>query len=299
MNSLNIAGVEFKNPVLTASGTFGSGKEYSKFVDLNRLGGIIVKGVSHEPWDGNKPPRIAETYGGLLNSIGLQNPGAQAFIEEDLPFLKNYDTRVIVNLCGHTLDEYVAVARDFEGVAGVDLFELNISCPNIDKGGLSFGTDVKTVCQVVSAVKKATDVPLIVKLSPNVTDIVSIAKAAEQSGADGISLINTLIGMRIDINKRKPVLANTIGGLSGPAIKPVALRMVYQVAKNVSVPIIGMGGIMTGEDAVEFIMAGATAVAVGSANFIDPFATIKVLEGIEAFAENNNIADLSEIRGVV
>jgi len=299
MNSLNIAGVEFKNPVLTASGTFGSGKEYSKFVDLNRLGGIIVKGVSHEPWDGNKPPRIAETYGGLLNSIGLQNPGAQAFIEEDLPFLKNYDTRVIVNLCGHTLDEYVAVARDFEGVAGVDLFELNISCPNIDKGGLSFGTDVKTVCQVVSAVKKATDVPLIVKLSPNVTDIVSIAKAAEQSGADGISLINTLIGMRIDINKRKPVLANTMGGLSGPAIKPVALRMVYQVAKNVSVPIIGMGGIMTGEDAIEFIMAGATAVAVGSANFIDPFATIKVLEGIEDFAENNNIADLSEIRGVV
>jgi len=297
--SVNIAGVQFKNPVLTASGTFGSGREYNNFIDLNRLGGIVVKGVSHKPWSGNKPPRIAETHGGMLNSIGLQNFGAKAFIATDMPFLRNIDTKVIVNLCGHTIEEYVAVAKDFEGVEGVDLFELNISCPNIDKGGMAFGTDPALVERVVSAVKACVKVPLIVKLSPNVTDIVSIAKAAEAGGADALSLINTLMGMKIDIYKRKPVLANTIGGLSGPAIKPVALRMVYQTAKKVSIPIIGMGGIMTGDDAIEFIMAGAAAVAVGTANFVKPTATVDILEGIEAFMEAQNIRDISDIRGII
>jgi len=297
--NVKIANIQLKNPILTASGTFGSGREYSNLVDLNRLGGIIVKGVSHVPWPGNKPPRIAETHSGMLNSIGLQNPGAKAFIKEDLPFLKQYDTKVIVNLCGHTIDEYVAVAKDFDGVSGVDFFELNISCPNIDKGGMAFGTDVKLVEQVVSAVKSCTKIPLIVKLSPNVTDIASIAQAAESGGADALSLINTLMGMKVDIYSRKPVLANTIGGLSGPAIKPVALRMVYQVAKRVSVPIIGMGGIMTGEDAIEFIMAGATAVAVGTANFVNPTATMDILKGIEDFMKSQKIGSLHEIRGII
>ncbi|MCL2420395.1 MAG: dihydroorotate dehydrogenase [Defluviitaleaceae bacterium] len=297
--TVDIAGVKFKNPVLTASGTFGSGREYSHFIDLNRLGGIIVKGVSHEPWDGNKPPRIAETPSGMLNAIGLQNPGAKAFIEKDMPFLRTYDTKVVVNLCGHTLEEYVAVAKDFKGVHGVSMFELNISCPNIDKGGMAFGTDPVLVKEVVSAIKACTRVPLVVKLSPNVTNIVAVAQAAEAAGADALSLINTLIGMKVDIHSRKPVLANTIGGLSGPAIKPVAVRMVYQVAKNVSIPIIGMGGIMTGEDAIEFIMAGATAIAVGTANFTNPAATINVLEGIEAFMRAQGIQNLNEIRGIL
>ena len=297
--AIEIAGVKFKNPVLTASGTFGSGKEYSHFIDLNRLGGIIVKGVSHVPWLGNKPPRVAETHSGMLNSIGLQNPGAKAFIEKDLPFLRQYDTKVIVNLCGHTLEEYVDVARDFQGVHGVDLFELNISCPNIDKGGMAFGTDADLVKQVVSAVKACTRLPLAVKLSPNVTDIVAIAQAAEAGGADALSLINTLIGMKVDIYNKKPVLANTMGGLSGPAIKPVAVRMVYQVAKKVSIPIIGMGGIMTGEDAIEFIMAGATAVAVGTANFVKPTATVDILEGIETFMKVQSIQNFNEIRGII
>jgi len=297
--NVKIANIQLKNPILTASGTFGSGREYSNLVDLNRLGGIIVKGVSHVPWPGNKPPRIAETHSGMLNSIGLQNPGAKAFIKEDLPFLKQYDTKVIVNLCGHTIDEYVAVAKDFDGVSGVDFFELNISCPNIDKGGMAFGTDVKLVEQVVSAVKSCTKIPLIVKLSPNVTDIASIAQAAESGGADALSLINTLIGMKVDIYSRKPVLANTIGGLSGPAIKPVALRMVYQVAKRVSIPIIGMGGIMTGEDAIEFIMAGAAAVAVGTANFVNPTATMDILKGIEDFMKFQKVSSLQEIRGII
>ena len=297
--NVKIAGVQLKNPILTASGTFGSGREYSQLVDLNRLGGIIVKGVSHVPWAGNKPPRIAETHSGMLNSIGLQNPGAKAFIKDDLPFLKQYDTKVIVNLCGHTIEEYVAVAKDFDGVCGVDLFELNISCPNIDKGGMAFGTDVKLVEQVVYAVKSCTKVPLIVKLSPNVTDIVSIAQAAEAGGADALSLINTLIGMKVDVYSRKPVLANTIGGLSGPAIKPVAVRMVYQVAKRVSIPIIGMGGIMTAEDAIEFVMAGATAVAVGTANFVSPTATMDILKGMEDFMTSQKIQNLQAIRGII
>jgi len=297
--AVNIAGVVLKNPVITASGTFGSGKEYSKFVNLNELGGITVKGVSHEPWTGNPPPRVAETYGGMLNSVGLQNPGAAAFIAEDLPFLRQYDTKVIVNLCGHSLDEYIAVAQDFSGVSGVDLFELNISCPNIEKGGMSFGTDPATAEKVTAAVKPYLKAPLIVKLSPNVTDIVAIAKAVEAGGADGVSLINTLVGTKIDIYSRKPVLANVFGGLSGPAIKPVAVRMVYQVYKNVKIPIIGMGGIMTGEDAIEFIMAGATAVAVGTANFINPTATTEIIAEIADFMQSQNIKNINEMRGVV
>ena len=296
--SVNIAGVELKNPVLTASGTFGSGREYSGLVDLNRLGGVVVKGVSHIPWPGNPPPRIAETHGGMLNSIGLQNPGASAFIENDLPFLRGFDTKVIVNLCGHTLEQYLDVAGDFAGV-DVDMLELNISCPNISRGGLAFGTDEIMVEQVVSAVKGVVKVPLIVKLSPNVTDITAIAKAAVRGGADALSLINTLVGMKIDIHKRAPVLANRFGGLSGPAVKPVALRMVYQVAGCVDVPIIGMGGITTGEDAIEFIMAGASAVAVGTASFLNPSATTDILDGILAFMDKAGVCDLSEIRGII
>jgi len=295
---VNIAGVELKNPVMTASGTFGSGVEYSEFVDLNKLGAVVAKGVSHTPWAGNKLPRIAETHGGMLNAIGLQNPGASTFIRNDLPFLKRFDTKVIANICGHTIEQYIDVARDFGGVA-VDMLELNISCPNIAKGGMAFGTDEKAVEEVVASVKKQISVPLIVKLSPNVTDISAIAMAAERGGADAVSLINTIMGMRIDIHKRKPVLANRMGGLSGPAIKPVAVRMVYQVAKCVSIPIIGMGGIMTGEDAIEFIMAGATAVAVGTANFVNPRATMDVLQGIEDFMDKNGIKDLQEIRGII
>jgi len=295
---VDIAGIELKNPVLTASGTFGAGREYGGFVDLNKLGGVVVKGVSHTPWTGNTPPRIAETHGGMLNSIGLQNPGAAAFIKNDMPFLKQFDTKIIVNLCGHTLEQYVQVARDFEGVA-VDMFELNISCPNIAEGGMAFGTDAKIVETVVSEVKKCIEIPLIVKLSPNVTDIAAIATAAQRGGADALSLINTVMAMKIDIHKRKPVLANKIGGLSGPAIKPIAVRMVYQVAKSVTIPIIGMGGITTGEDAIEFIMAGATAVAVGTANFLNPTATVDILSGIEKFMDKYGIKNLSEIRGII
>jgi len=295
---VNIAGVELKNPVLTASGTFGSGREYGEFVDLNKLGGVIVKGVSHTPWKGNATPRIAETHGGMLNSIGLQNPGARAFIQDDLPFLKRLDTKVIVNLCGHTIEQYVQVAQDFDGV-DVDMFELNISCPNISEGGMAFGTDVKMVEAVVSSVKECVKAPLIVKLSPNVTDIAAIAVAAQRGGADAVSLINTVMGMKIDIHRRKPVLANKIGGLSGPAIKPVAVRMVWQVAKSVSIPVIGMGGISTGEDAIEFIMAGAAAIAVGTANFVNPTATVDILSGIESFMDRHGVKDLGEIRGIV
>jgi len=295
---IDIAGVKLKNPVVTASGTFGSGKEYGNFFDLSLLGGITAKGVSHQPWPGNPPPRTAETYGGMLNAVGLQNPSAKAFIAEDLPFLRQFDTKVIVNLCGKTTDEYIAVTRDFQGV-DIDLFELNISCPNIEAGGMAMGTCPKATEAITREIKKHANAPVIVKLSPNVTDIRDIAKAAEAGGADGISLINTLQGMRIDIRRRKAVLGNTMGGLSGPAIKPVAVRMVYQVAKVVSIPIIGMGGITTGEDAIEFIMAGATAVAVGMANFANPLATMDVLNGINKFMDNNGIKNISEIRGII
>lgn len=296
--SVNIAGVEMKNPVTTASGTFGSGKEFAEFVDLNLLGAVTVKGVANEPWKGNNTPRIAETYGGMLNSVGLQNPGADYFIENDIPFLRQFDTKIIVNLCGHSIEEYCAVAERMSE-ADVDLFELNISCPNVSAGGITFGTDPKMAEKVVSEVKKYAKKPMIVKLTPNVTDITEIARAAEAGGADGLSLINTLLGMRIDINKRKPILANKVGGFSGPAIKPVAVRMVYQVAKATNLPIIGMGGISTWEDAIEFIMAGATGVAVGTANFSNPFATVEIVKGIEEYMQTNRIKNLAEIRGII
>lgn len=296
---VSIAGIELKNPVITASGTFGSGLEYSRFADLDRLGAITVKGVSLEPWLGNPAPRLAETYGGMLNSVGLQNPGVKAFIDNDLPFLRKYSAKIIVNICGHTLEEYIGVTEALSDIDGVDFLELNISCPNISDGGASFGTECGMVEKVVSEVKKRSSKPLIVKLSPNVTDISDIAKSAESGGADAISLINTLLGMKIDINRREAVLKRKIGGLSGPAIKPVAVRMVWQTTNAVKLPIIGMGGITSGDDAVEFIMAGAVAVAVGTANFSNPRATIDVLEGLERFAIQNGLSDLSEIRGII
>jgi len=295
--SVEIAGVTLKNPVVTASGTFGSGREYSSLVDLNRLGAITVKGLSHEPWEGNPPHRIVETYGGMLNTVGLQNPGAKVFIKAFLPFLRQYDTKIIVNLCGRDLEDYIAVTEDFKGV-DIDLFELNISCPNVKTGGLAIGTDPKAAEAVTKAVVARANAPVIVKLSPNVTDIVSIAKACEAGGAAGISLINSVLGMKIDIHKKRPLLGNTMGGLSGPAIKPIALRMVYQVAKNVNLPIVGMGGIMTWEDAIEFIMAGATAIAVGMANFTNPRVTMDILEGIEAYMDSEGINDINQIRGI-
>lgn len=293
---INIAGVEFKNPVMTASGTFGSGREYGEFVDLNKLGAVVVKGVSSVAWKGNPTPRVAETYGGMLNSVGLQNPGVEEFVKKDIPFLKQYDTKIIVNIAGKTVEEYCAVAERLSSEA-VDMIELNISCPNVKEGGVCFGTDSQMAEYVTREVKKYTKQPLIVKLSPNVTDIVEIAKAAESGGADVLSLINTLTGMAIDIHKRKPVLANIVGGLSGPAIKPVAVRMVYQVAQAVKLPIIGMGGIMSGEDAIEFILAGATAIAVGTANFMNPRATIDVLEGMEGYMKQYGYQEMKEIRG--
>lgn len=296
--SFKIGNVEFKNPVMTASGTFGSGQEYADFVDLNRLGAVVVKGVSNVPWSGNDTPRVAEVYGGMLNSIGLENAGVEAFIKNDIPFLRQFDTKIIVNVCGHSLDEYVKVVELLRN-ADIDALELNISCPNLSAGGLSFGTDPKLVEEVVSSVKKVAKQPLIVKLTPNVTDITKIAKVAEDSGADAVSLINTITGMKIDINKRKPVLARKMGGMSGPAIKPVAVRMVYQVSKVVKIPIIGLGGICNGDDAIEFIMAGASGVAVGTANFINPYATIEVLDGIKSYVIKNDIRNLNEIRGII
>ena len=296
--SFKIGNVEFKNPVMTASGTFGSGKEYADFVDLNKLGAVVVKGVSKTAWIGNETPRIAEVYGGMLNSVGLQNPGVDVFIKEDIPFLRNYDTKIVVNVCGHSLDEYISVAESLAN-ADVDALELNISCPNVAEGCLSFGTDAKMVEKVVSSVKKVSKQPLIVKLTPNVTDITEIARASEIGGADAISLINTITGMKIDIHKKRPILAKKIGGMSGPAIKPIAVRMVYQVNKVVNIPIIGMGGISNGDDAIEFILAGASGVAVGTANFINPYATIDVLKGIEDYMDKYNIKDLREIRGIV
>lgn len=295
---VNICGVELKNPVMTASGTFGSGREYSEFVDLNRLGAVVVKGVADKPWNGNPAPRIAEVYGGMLNSVGLQNPGVDYFIENDIPFLRQFDTKIIVNVCGHSIEEYVNVVKKLQG-QDVDLLELNISCPNVSEGGMAFGTDPVMVEKVVNAVKKEADKPLIVKLSPNVTDITETARAAVAGGADGLSLINTLTGMKIDIYRRQPVLDRKIGGMSGPAVKPVAVRMVYQVCKAVDVPVIGMGGISNAEDAIEFIMAGATGVSIGTANFINPTATVDTIEGIEEYMKKYNVSDLSEIRGII
>ena len=297
--SVKIAGVTMKNPVTTASGTFGSGKEYKEFVDLNKLGAITVKGVADKPWKGNNAPRIAETYGGMLNSVGLQNPGVEYFIKNDLPDLKKYDTNIIVNVCGHTVEEYCNVVEALADIDGIALLELNISCPNVSAGGITFGTNPHMVEKVVSEVKSHAKQPLIVKLSPNVTDITEIAKAAAAGGADALSLINTLLGMRIDINRRKPILANKMGGFSGPAIKPVAVRMVYQVANSVDLPIIGMGGISTGEDAIEFILAGATMVSVGTANFMNPRATMEVIKGIENYMDKYNVKDINELRGAL
>lgn len=293
-----IAGVTWKNPVTTASGTFGSGREYGELIDLNRLGAITVKGVSEEAWKGNPVPRLAETQSGLLNSIGLQNAGAELFIENDIPFLRQYDTKIIVNICGHTLSQYCAVAERFAD-CDIDMLELNISCPNVEEGGLSFGTDPHVVERVVKAVRNYVKQPLIVKLSPEVTDITEIARAAVSGGADALSLINTLRGMKIDIHKRKPILANKIGGYSGPGIMSVALRMAYEVCHSVDVPVIGMGGISTFEDALQFIMAGAEAVAVGTANFHNPYATVEIIDGIRQYMKENKISSLEEIRGCI
>lgn len=295
---VNLAGVELKNPVMEASGTFGSGAEYGEFVDLNRLGAVVTKGVASVPWPGNPTPRIAETYGGMLNAIGLQNPGIKTFVERDIPFLKQYDTKIIVNVCGKTTEDYIEVVERL-GDEPVDLLEINISCPNVKEGGIAFGQDPKAVEAITKACKAHARQPIIMKLSPNVTDITVMAKAAQAGGADVISLINTLTGMKIDVNRRTFALANKTGGLSGPAIKPVAVRMVYQVANAVQVPIIGMGGIQTGEDALEFILAGATAVAVGTANFHNPYATMDVIEGIRGYMERQKVEDITALIGAV
>ncbi len=296
--SVSIAGVELKNPVMTASGTFGSGMEYSEFVDLNRLGGVTTKGVANVPWAGNPVPRVAEVYGGMLNAIGLQNPGIDVFCQRDIPFLRQYDTRIMVNVCGHTTEEYLEVVERL-AEEPVDLLEINISCPNVKEGGIAFGQDPKAVEAITAAVKAKAAQPVIMKLSPNVTDITEMARAAEAGGADGISLINTLTGMKIDVNRRTFVLANKTGGMSGPAIKPIAVRMVYQAAHAVKIPVIGMGGIRNAEDALEFILAGATAVSVGTANFFDPYATVEIVEGIERYLEENHINSVKELIGAV
>ncbi len=295
--AVNLGGLAMKNPVTTASGTFAAGREYSDFVDLGALGAVTTKGVSLHGWEGNESPRIAETPSGMLNSIGLQNPGVEALMTKDLPWLETQGATVIVNVSGHSVEEYVAVVEALEEAPQVQAYELNISCPNVDNGGLTFGTDPALVTQVVSSCRVRTKRPLIVKLTPNVTDIVLIAKTAEAAGADAISLINTLLAMAIDARSRKPVLARVVGGLSGPAIKPVALRMVWQVHQAVKVPLLGMGGITTGLDAVEFMLAGATSVAVGTANFIDPHATQKVIDGIYDYCEEMGVSDVNELIG--
>ena len=297
--SIDFAGIKLKNPVLTASGTFGYGEEFGEFVDLNKLGGVIVKGISLNPIKGNPPPRIWETPSGMLNAIGLENPGVDVFLNEKLPYLRKFDTAVIVNMFGYSLEEYVAVAERLNGARGISGIEVNISCPNVKAGGMAFGTDLKATFELLSAIRKTTKLPVIAKLSPNVTDVTAFAKAARDAGCDGLSLINTLLGMAIDVRCRKPRLANCTGGLSGPAIRPVAVRMVWQTAKAVSLPIIGMGGIVTGEDALEFILAGASAVAVGTANFVNPRATLDVVKGIERVMIEQGVGVLSELVGKV
>ncbi|MEW5800637.1 MAG: dihydroorotate dehydrogenase [bacterium] len=294
---IRLAGLELKNPVMVASGTFGYGEEYSRFIDLNQLGAIVVKGISLHPMEGNPPPRLAETPAGLLNSIGLQNVGLEAFIKTKLPFLESIDSLVIVNILGHTIDEYVALATELSKHSRVDALELNISCPNVDKGGLAFGTDCQSTFEVVQAVRQATGLPLITKLSPNVTNIAAIASSAQEAGTDAVSLINTVLGMAIDIHQRKPALARVVGGLSGPAIKPIAVRMVFQVSQAVDIPVIGMGGIMNGDDAVEFLLAGASAISVGTAHFVDPETPIKVLKGIEKYMMRYQFNTLADIIG--
>ena len=296
--SVNIAGVEWKNPVTVASGTFGSGAEYSEFTDLNKLGAVTTKGVANVPWAGNPTPRVAEVYGGMLNAVGLQNPGIELFCKRDIPFLKQYDTKIIVNVCGHSTEEYVEVVKRLANEP-VDLLEINISCPNVKEGGIAFGQDPKAVEAITREMKKYAKQPIIIKLSPNVTDITEMARAAEAGGADALSLINTITGMKIDVNRRKFVLANKTGGMSGPAIHPVAVRMVYQTAQAVNIPIIGMGGIMTAEDAIEMILAGATAVSVGTANFVNPQATMEIVDGIEEYMQKYHVDDIHELIGAV
>ena len=305
--SVNLAGVELKNPVMTASGTFGSGAEYSEFVDLKELGAVVTKGVANVPWPGNPTPRIAEVYGGMLNAIGLQNPGIDVFCERDIPFLKQFDTKIVVNVCGRTTEDYCEVVERLTSEP-VDLLEINISCPNVKEGGIAFGQDPKAVEAITREVKKYAKQPIIMKLSPNVTDITEMARAADiaavaracqEAGADGVSLINTLPGMRIDLKRRRPLLANGTGGMSGPGIFPLAVRMVYQVAQAVKVPIIGMGGIASAEDALEFILAGATAVSIGTANFFNPYATVETVRGIEEYMRRHKVDDINSLIGAV
>ena len=295
---VTIAGVTFDNPVMVASGTFGSGEEFSEFVDLNRLGAVVTKGVANIPWPGNPTPRIAEVYGGMLNAIGLQNPGIDVFVSRDIPFLKKYDTKIIVNVCGKSTEDYCEVVERLADQP-VDMLEINISCPNVKEGGIAFGQDPKAVEAITREVKKHAKQPVIMKLSPNVTDITVMAKAAEAGGADALSLINTLTGMKIDVNKRAFAIANKTGGLSGPAVHPIAVRMVYQVANAVNLPIIGMGGIRNTEDALELILAGATAVSVGTANFANPMATMEIVDGIEQYMQMHGVADINELIGAV
>ena len=295
---VKIAGIELKNPVMTASGTFGSGAEYSEFVDLNELGAVVTKGVANVAWPGNPTPRIAEIHSGMMNAIGLQNPGMEVFCERDLPYLQQFDTKVIVNVCGHAPEEYLAVVERLADEPA-DMLEINISCPNVNANFLAFGQDPKHVEELTAQIKKIAKQPVIMKLTPNVTDIAEIARAAEAGGADAVSLINTLTGMKIDINRRTFALANKTGGVSGPCVKPIAVRMVYQVAQAVNIPIIGMGGIQNAEDALEFIMAGAMAVSIGTANFTNPYATIETIRGIEAYMERNKIEDIRELIGIV
>ena len=295
---VNIAGVEWKNPVTVASGTFGSGEEFSEFVDLNRLGAVTTKGVANVPWPGNPTPRVAEVYGGMMNAIGLQNPGIDLFCKRDIPFLKKYDTKIIVNVCGHAPEEYLAVVERLADEP-IDMMEINISCPNVNAGFLAFGQDAKHVEELTAQIKKIAKQPIIMKLTPNVTDITEIAKAAEAGGADALSLINTLTGMKIDINRRTFAVANKTGGVSGPVVHPIAVRMVYQVANAVNLPIIGMGGIQNTEDALELILAGATAVSVGTANFANPMATMEIVDGIEQYMQMHGVADINELIGAV
>ena len=295
---VNIAGVEWKNPVTVASGTFGSGEEFSDFVDLNRLGAVTTKGVANVPWSGNPTPRVAEVYGGMMNAIGLQNPGIELFCQRDIPYLKQFDTKIIVNVCGHAPEEYLAVVERLADEP-IDMMEINISCPNVNAGFLAFGQDAGHVEELTAQIKKIAKQPVIMKLTPNVTDIAEIAKAAEAGGADAVSLINTLTGMKIDVNRRTFALANKTGGASGPCIKPIAVRMVYQTAQAVKIPVIGMGGIQNAEDALEFILAGASAVAVGTANFINPYATLEIIDGIREYMEKNQIEDIYQLIGAV
>ena len=296
--SVTIAGVTFKNPVMTASGTFGSGMEYGDFVELNRLGAVVTKGVANVPWPGNPTPRVTEVYGGMLNAIGLQNPGIDVFLKRDIPFLQHYDTKIIVNVCGKTVEDYLEVVEKLNDSAA-DMLEINVSCPNVKEGAIAFGQKADCLFDITSKIKNVARKPIIMKLSPNVTDITEMAKAAEAAGADAISLINTITGMKIDIHKRTFALANRTGGMSGPAIKPVAVRMVYQASHAVKIPVIGMGGIATAEDAIEFLLAGATAVSVGAVNFMNPYATVEIIEGIEQYMTKYGVEDIQELIGAV